>query len=437
MESIKQEKEQESRGAIQLRLRPGVKRERRLPLQPFKGLGDDDDDDGGSGSDYGGDGDGGVRGQGKGKRRKLGAGKDGRGGKALVIPLPSNASTSLLSARRGISDGLGVKEGKNGSNVDEMLEEAAKYEHSLPSYLRSAEDISMEKQGLSSVEEEERAVFQSDVEKCAQHTGYDRVPVEEFGLAMLRGMLGADWDPKSGMVGDRPDVPVVEFSTTQHFGAAPGAKKKSHRSEGSVKPLKPSKQEETPLLTPTMKVRIRGGASDGQYALIVGEMNGEEKIEIEMIPSGKRRRMRVDRLEKVVNIEKQRQEGTDGEVGKEGKEGKYWLYPGILVRVASHRVGGEDLIGVKLLVDSVASNGTAVLRSSKGKEFIGVKPRHVQTVIPKSAGAKVCVVRGKLKGQMGSLVSRDRKSQRCQVNLDGESNPIVELHYDDVSQWGF
>ncbi len=59
----------------------------------------------------------------------------------------------------------------------------------------------------------------------------------------------------------------------------------------------------------------------------------------------------------------------------------------------------------------------------------------VETLIPKTEMACVMIVAGGLKGQLGSLVKRDKTRAKADVQLLRDRDQIKRLDYDDICEY--
>ncbi len=70
-----------------------------------------------------------------------------------------------------------------------------------------------------------------------------------------------------------------------------------------------------------------------------------------------------------------------------------------------------------------------------GKQTVeGVTESQVQTALPKSEGGRILVVRGKKKGSVGKLMSRDKQAGRATVRFDEELD-YVSVDLDDIAEY--
>ena len=85
------------------------------------------------------------------------------------------------------------------------------------------------------------------------------------------------------------------------------------------------------------------------------------------------------------------------------------------------------------MVVDVPSLGRATLRVGGGKETLSdVRESCLETALPKPPG-EVVVVRGKYRGQGGTLMERNSSKNRAVVQLH-EDQSVVALSLDEVAQ---
>ena len=97
------------------------------------------------------------------------------------------------------------------------------------------------------------------------------------------------------------------------------------------------------------------------------------------------------------------------------KGGKYYNKKGKVVDVPSHRVCSLLLDDSNTLLDSVRES-------------------YLETVVPRKPGSLVRVVAGPHAGINATLVSRDSRKSKAVVQLLDDTNPFVELSFDQIAQ---
>mmetsp|Transcript_28831 Transcript_28831/g.21471 ORF Transcript_28831/g.21471 Transcript_28831/m.21471 type:complete len:192 (+) Transcript_28831:15-590(+) len=111
-----------------------------------------------------------------------------------------------------------------------------------------------------------------------------------------------------------------------------------------------------------------------------------------------------------------------------------WVLPGIVVRVTSKKVEEGKLYNQKLrILDVLTENkflAVPLENAKRAQEFTDLKEKHLETVLPKETDSEVLVLKGRCRGEVGKIISRDKKKQQLvvQVGLD-----IETLGFDDCA----
>jgi ribosomal protein S4E len=88
-----------------------------------------------------------------------------------------------------------------------------------------------------------------------------------------------------------------------------------------------------------------------------------------------------------------------------------------------------------VVVDDVSSNEFCVCRTDSGSILDNVPNSGVETLIPKSDDSVVMIVRGSNRGQIGEILSRDKRSGRATVQILPDKEDILKLDYDDICEY--
>ncbi|XP_033643445.1 G-patch domain and KOW motifs-containing protein-like [Asterias rubens] len=148
---------------------------------------------------------------------------------------------------------------------------------------------------------------------------------------------------------------------------------------------------------------------------------------------------RDDRSEK-----RRKLEDTYGRVSPHGEshnghsdhtEQRHWLRPDLRVRFIDKQYKKGRYYNTKVNIVDVATRDTCTCRTDDGKLLDGIDQSMVETLIPKTEMACVMIVAGGLKGQLGSLVKRDKTRAKADVQLLRDRDQIKRLDYDDICEY--
>jgi len=111
-----------------------------------------------------------------------------------------------------------------------------------------------------------------------------------------------------------------------------------------------------------------------------------------------------------------------------------WVRADLRVRFVDKKYKNGRYYNAKMSVFDVVSKENCSLRDEKGSIIDGISQQWLETVIPRSDGQPVMVLRGEFRGDVGTIVDRDRKRQRASVQIS-RTQDIVTLSFDDVCEF--
>jgi len=311
---------------------------------------------------------------------------------------------------------------------------------------------------------------------------YESVPIEQYGLAMLRGM---GWKPGEGIGGYKKEVVQIFDPQSRPKGLGLGATRPKN-DQSVVK-----EGEEKLTLKRGAFVLIEGGAKRGMYGEVEGldEENGRVLLKMgvgkEVVSISENIIKLVTKEEfkekgKVLNLDKYEKYKEKDRIKKEEEErsrqrtpekrrykdsekysrrsrscsrdydkkakydrspevkrvkkGKTWVRPLLRVRCIDSRVKGGKYYNVKMEVLDVVTSDSCDCRTDEGKIVENIRTDKVETLIPKKDGGRVMVVRGERKGEIGQIIGRDKVKYMATVQLY-QSEDVLILDYDNVCEY--
>jgi hypothetical protein len=247
---------------------------------------------------------------------------------------------------------------------------------------------------------------------------YKKIPVSEFGKAMLRGMgwTGPDDNESEWMQKEqeklrkpRENLLGLGAKSTVQKKKEEEAKRKAHEVSGNDKTLT--------AVTNKSKSDLKDDKGDSSG------IPGSNFDKSEQRSAKKRRTDNGDSTSSHKSKKSDKQSD---------KKTTFWLRAGIQVRIVSKKVAGSSNDGKKANVLDVQVNGICTLSlHSDGKVIDGVKQKYLETVIP-STGKQCMVVKGAYSGQTGRLHEKDKEKETVVIELNDEMEYVV-LKMDDVS----
>ncbi|XP_030789623.1 G-patch domain and KOW motifs-containing protein isoform X2 [Rhinopithecus roxellana] len=417
--------------------------------------------------------------------------------KELVIPLIQNGHRRQPPARPPgpSTDTEALADGVLSQAVKELIEESKK---SLEERENAGVDptlaIPMIQKGCTP--SGEGADSEPRAETVPEEANYEAVPVEAYGLAMLRGM---GWKPGEGIGRTFNQVVKPCVNSLRPKGLGLGANLTEAQ---ALTPTGPSymprpdeeqekdKEDQLQGLVPGGAVVVLSGPHRGLYGKdprkphsqlretqepdlvplrgqsLVGKTEEAGLLEVEGLdPDNVRAMVRLAVGSRVVTVRQQngtassrktvrnqelhvqqdnserkrkhlpdRLDGPAAKSEKAAPRSQHWLHRDLRVRFVDKMYKGGQYYNTKMIIEDVLSPDSCVCRTDEGRVLEGLREDMLETLVPKAEGDRVMVVLGPQAGRVGHLLSRDRARSRALVQLPRE-NQVVELHYDAICQY--
>ena len=336
------------------------------------------------------------------------------------------------------------------------------------------------------------------VEEAEQSTldDYDAIPVEGFGLGMLRGM---GFKPGEGIGGfKKADVKCID-PVMRPKGLGLGATRPNSGSNSdSSKASKDADGEELKMGNGAYVVLV-GGPHRDMYGQVEG-MDGEAaRVFVKLAVGGQTisvsenvaklvSKKEYKKYAKVINkdmyekySEKQKAREVEWDRGKGERSGgekeskkrskdrsrsrstspeskKYkksssssnghsssssssrpsrrsWVRPLLRVRYIDKHYKGGKYYNTKVVVEDVAAEDSCTVRTENGRIIDDVSPKQLETLIPKNIGGVVMILSGSRKGQVAELVAKDKRSCVAAVQTLPDKDEVLKLDFDDVCEY--
>ncbi|KAJ7317521.1 hypothetical protein JRQ81_003683 [Phrynocephalus forsythii] len=330
----------------------------------------------------------------------------------------------------------------------------------------------------------------------SNETDYEEVPVEAYGLAMLKGM---GWKEGEGIGHTfKQDVKPLE-NRLRPKGLGLGADRSAAQElepSGPRRPLKPGevppKGKEEPLgLVAGGAVFIEAGPHKELYGKIEGVDGDNARVMVKLAIGGKtvtvsqhgvrpvtqkeydklakdlsrlskahkekeaeqRNGSKLDAENKPSEDKKgdrdkkrkhtagtERDESTGKQSKREGSSNSsnrtpHWLRRDLRVRFVDKLYKGGKYYNTKMVIEDVLKPDTCVCRTEEGRILDGIHESMLETIIPRSDSNQVMVVLGEHSGQVGHILRRDKEQSRALVQLQQDEEKLLSLDYDAVCQY--
>lgn len=412
---------------------------------------------------------------------------DGRPKEPLVIPAVPN--------KFGIS--ASKKESTNLSTADKealsALQAQAESDASKGNNTLSSKDLVI--QASKDTFQRETQQFRADLETLPDELDSQeyarRVPIADFGAAMLRGMGWKDPEPDKKKKADSDEVmprphrlglgavpKMEEMPTSSHRRLRPDQLKQRARLEEQQKEYAAERERQIALdKQRTLQNGSLVSLSDGSRAKImqlVGvpglnmvkvwkENEGQESVvkrgEIGELLSRdelEERPYQHPKLPKVADAEdKDREDAKKERKDKRRREDEsqdssrergskrsreessaspkmVWVIPNIRVRIVTEKLGRKNFKEKGIVVD-VTSKGVTLKLDKGGTVLDRVPENYLETALPKPGG-KVIVLAGRNKYSKGKLLERNSKTAKGVVQIFEDMN-VLTLSLDDLAEF--
>jgi G patch domain/KOW motif-containing protein len=328
----------------------------------------------------------------------------------------------------------------------------------------------------------ERNKFKEECKALPDHCdeeGYESMPIEMFGEAMLRGMGWEEGKPLGkNAKGIIAPVEYVHRQQLLGLGAAPAAPQESkkrilHSGESRVRadlvlPTGPDgKVRNLKTLDEKLVERVKPGVHPGKVMVIVcGQHSGmlakvlsvekpegrSERATVVLSHSDEKLQIRSNELAekdteeaekarvKLVGKGKKSERREDRKTTAPSKDrapkdsGPTWLTTHIKVKIISKTLDGGRLYLKKgEIVDVSGRYSCSVLIDQTGKTVHDLAQHQLETAPPKPGG-RIQVVLGKLKGHRGKLIERNSAQEEGSIQLN-EDFTFHKLPLDSLSEY--
>ena len=314
---------------------------------------------------------------------------------------------------------------------------------------------------------DEKAIFDADVEakpEASKLEDYEKIPVEGFGMAMLRGM---NFKPDEGIGGFRKaKIDCIE-PVMRPKGLGLGATRAPTNSNSENKNGESDKKEKL-VLKKGAYVQITSGTNKGKYAEVEGldEQNArvivrigkksdsisvsENIIQLVSKRDYEKGKNVLNQADYDLHAEKQKKrekqwendkkrdrqifdidENQDSKISK--KSSKIlkitWIREGLKVRIIDQ---DSKYYKEKVLVTNVNENKIECRTDSK--KYVDIKAKYLETVIPKQSGAYLMIVEGQFRGKIAEMLRKNNDKSKATVRILNDEELVLDLSYDDICQ---
>ncbi|XP_061470264.1 G-patch domain and KOW motifs-containing protein [Rhineura floridana] len=132
---------------------------------------------------------------------------------------------------------------------------------------------------------------------------------------------------------------------------------------------------------------------------------------------------------------KQKKGGGSGSGSNSSSRTSHWLRRDLRVRFVDKLFKGGKYYNTKMVIEDVLKPDTCVCRTEEGRILDGIPESMLETVIPRSDSDWVMVVLGEYAGRVGHILRRDKAQSRALVQLQQDDEKLLTLEYDAVCHY--
>lgn len=278
---------------------------------------------------------------------------------------------------------------------------------------------------------------------------YDSVPIQKFGLGMLRGM---GWTEEEGIGKNKQKISEIRPTVRPKglgLGAIPVSKKKEE--------VKKEYTHSTEMRKGSL-VKIIGGPYKGRYGKVLsldGDL-GRVTVQWALGKHGKPSEL-LEGFAEIVSkkeyddcgkdisrankseIEKRRKKDEKARKLKKIKAsatkpaGVKWCHVGLIIKF----VGDEKSkhYNKKFEIRNVLASESIYCRDLISDKISEFNERDLETVIPKNMNQVMMVIRGSVAGEFGKLIEKDKKKEIVMLELFNGSGDVERIKFDDSCEF--
>ncbi|CAD5114699.1 DgyrCDS3743 [Dimorphilus gyrociliatus] len=319
-----------------------------------------------------------------------------------------------------------------------------------------------------------------------EEADYNKIPIEGFGMAMIRGM---GWNENVG-IGNKPKVVKPVEVNLRPKGMGLGADKSQVTQNKKNKRIKDAEETEEDLkLVKGAYCILTSGKFEDYYGIIeaLDENNGRAIVKLALRPESvsvsqyhvdavsskeyekyskylnKRQVDKYKEKEKSTKSDRSRErsrspiskmlhpssrssgEKRDKHQSKSKESSKHyyeerskrkpWLRKYLRVRIVDKNFKKGKYFREKVEVLDMLSKESCICRTEDGLVLENVNQTQLETIMPKSNDAYVMIVIGSNQGSLGQILSKDKRSYKATIQLISDRSQVLEMDFDDICEY--
>ncbi|KAG2456138.1 GPKOW protein, partial [Polypterus senegalus] len=308
---------------------------------------------------------------------------------------------------------------------------------------------------------EDDAVVSQAVKELIEENDYDSVPIEAFGLAMLKGM---GWKEGEGVGKTFKEVIKPVELQYRPKGLGLGADKSAIKTQDESRPKRPPKpgeeraDEEPQGLVVGSSVLIEKGPHKDLYGKVEGIDPDNARVMTKLAIGGKKvtvsqhclrlvsrkeydkyskdlSRLSKAHKEKEKEKEKQQAKSQDEMSAHQQSESRDSQRSTHKHHEKSRKRKHEDDHKRHMIIEDVLTPDTCVCRTDEGLLLDDIHQSMLETIVPKLHSDLIMVVLGKNRGQVGRILQRNKDKCYALVQLHKFEDQVFKLDYDAICHY--
>ncbi|KHN84942.1 Protein mos-2 -like protein [Toxocara canis] len=135
------------------------------------------------------------------------------------------------------------------------------------------------------------------------------------------------------------------------------------------------------------------------------------------------------------NDKTEKKRKSDTTIRQEGcSERRMWVRPELRVRFIDKHFKDGKLYNEKVRVLDAADCENCTIKDSAGKTYYQIREDWLETVIPRDHGARLMILRGPLRGQVGIMEQKNKRSEEVLIRVL-MNDELTTLSFDDACEW--
>ncbi|CAL2041194.1 unnamed protein product [Caenorhabditis brenneri] len=300
---------------------------------------------------------------------------------------------------------------------------------------------------------------------------YSAIPIESFGLAILRG---CNWKDGDG-IGKNPQKVPLRLPNRRPPGLGLGATPKNPTGDKKKNTDSNGKEEKIEEIKTGSFIKVVDGRNKGIYGKVEGRDDdsnslfirtaiGGKSIKVSQIVvvavsakeyerdskclnkneydkekeriEGERRKQESDRPSTSSDSKDYKQSSKNGKTDKYEKEdsrenNRLWARTDLLVRFIDADYKRGSLYKKKVRIVDVAGKNDITIEDDRRHTHYNIRQSWLETVIPRNNGEKLMIVGGEMSGKLAKMLEKDRNKEKVTVELLA-TNKVVKAYFEDV-----